>query len=56
MIVIIPMTLYAVVRRYLLLAMKCHYLLVVTRLALISYHVWMRRSKSLWCLVVAAAL
>ncbi|CEL07063.1 hypothetical protein ASPCAL10228 [Aspergillus calidoustus] len=56
MILIAPVTLHAVVRRYPQLAMKCHYLLAVTGLASMSYHVWMRRSKSLWCLVAAAAL
>jgi hypothetical protein len=56
MIVIVPVTLYAVVRRYPQLAMKCHYLLAVTGLASMSCHVWTRRSKSLWCLVAAAAL
>ncbi|OJJ52007.1 hypothetical protein ASPSYDRAFT_1170965, partial [Aspergillus sydowii CBS 593.65] len=45
MILIVPVTLHAVVRRYPQLAMKCHYLLGATGLASISYHVWMRRSK-----------
>ncbi|KAG2419161.1 hypothetical protein HFD88_002266 [Aspergillus terreus] len=56
MILIVPMTLHAVVRRYPQLAMKCHYLLGAIGLAAMSYHVWMRRSESLWCLVAAAAL
>jgi hypothetical protein len=56
MILIVPVTLHVVVRRYPQLAMKYHYLLAVTGLASMSYHVWMRRSKSLWCLVAAAAL
>lgn len=56
MILIIPVTLHAVVRQYPQLATKCHYLLGATGLAAMSYHVWMRRSRSLWCLVAAAAL
>jgi predicted ferric reductase len=56
MILIVPVTLHAVVRHYPQLAMKCHYLLVVAGLASMSYHVWMRQSKCLWCLVAAAAL
>ncbi|KAL2838677.1 hypothetical protein BJX68DRAFT_210806 [Aspergillus pseudodeflectus] len=56
MILILPVTLHAVVRRYPQLAMKCHYLLAVTGLASTSYHVWMRHSKCLWGLVAAAAL
>ena len=39
MILIVPVTLHAVVRRYPQLAMKCHYLLGATGLASISYHV-----------------
>jgi hypothetical protein len=56
MILIVPVTLHAVVRRYPQLAMKCHYLFTVTGLASMSYHIWMRHSKCLWCLVAAAAL
>jgi hypothetical protein len=56
MILIVPVTLHAVVRRYPQLAMECHYLLGATGLAAMSYHVWARRSKGLWCLVAAAAL
>jgi hypothetical protein len=56
MILIVPVTLHAVVRRCPQLAMKCHYLLAVTGLASMSYHAWMRQSKYLWCLVAAAAL
>jgi hypothetical protein len=50
------MMLHAVVRHCPQLAMKCHYLLAVTGLALMSYHVWMRQSKCLWCLVATEAL
>ncbi|KAL2835708.1 hypothetical protein BJX68DRAFT_260102 [Aspergillus pseudodeflectus] len=56
MILIVPVTLHALVRRYPQLAMKGHYLLAVTGLASMSYHVWMRQSKCLWSLVAAAAL
>lgn len=56
MILIVPVMLHAVVHHYPQLAMKCHYLLGATRLGLISYHVWMRWSKCLWCLVAAVAL
>jgi hypothetical protein len=56
MILIVPVTLHVVVRHYPQLAMKCHYLLAVTGLASMSYHVWVRQSKCLWCLVAAAAL
>ncbi|KAJ0418330.1 hypothetical protein BJY00DRAFT_302872 [Aspergillus carlsbadensis] len=55
-ILIVPVTLHVVVRHYPQLAMKCHYLLVVAGLASMSYHIWMRQSKCLWCLVAAAAL
>ncbi|KAL2801690.1 hypothetical protein BJX63DRAFT_416753 [Aspergillus granulosus] len=55
-ILIIPVTLHAVVRCYPQLAMKGHYLLGAIGLASISYHIWMRGSKCLWCLVAAAAL
>ncbi|KAL6229331.1 hypothetical protein BDW75DRAFT_235286 [Aspergillus navahoensis] len=56
MVLIVPVTLHAVVRRYPQPAMKAHYLLGAIGLASISYHVWMRQSKCLWCLVAAAAL
>jgi hypothetical protein len=56
MILIVPVTLHVVVRRCPQLAMKCHYLLAVTGLASMAYHVWMCQSKCLWRLVAAAAL
>ncbi|KAL4888265.1 hypothetical protein BDV59DRAFT_196607 [Aspergillus ambiguus] len=55
-ILIVPVTLQAVVRRHPQLAMKLHYLLGTTGLASLSYHVWMHRSPCLWYLVAAAAL
>ena len=51
-----PVTLHAVIRRHPQLALKAHYLLASTGLAAMAYHVWMRRSKCLWCLVAAATL
>ena len=55
-ILVLPVTLHAVIRRHPQLAMKVHYLLGSAGLAAMAYHVWMRQSKYLWCLVAAATL
>lgn len=45
-VLIAPVTLHAVVRRYPQLAMKCHYLLGAMGLAAMSCHVWTRQNAS----------
>ncbi|KAI2861899.1 hypothetical protein CBS76997_11424 [Aspergillus niger] len=54
--VMIPVTLHAVVRRHCQVAMKIHYLLAVTAMVALAYHTWDQGSESRWQLVGAGAL
>ncbi|KAI3033231.1 hypothetical protein CBS76997_11300 [Aspergillus niger] len=44
----IPVTLHVVVRRHCQIAMKIHYLLVITAMVALAYHTWDQGSESRW--------
>ncbi|GKZ75271.1 hypothetical protein AnigIFM50267_004135, partial [Aspergillus niger] len=52
----IPVTLHAVVRRHCQVAMKIHYLLVITAMVALAYHTWDQGSECRWQVVGAGAL
>ncbi|OJZ79724.1 hypothetical protein ASPFODRAFT_213129 [Aspergillus luchuensis CBS 106.47] len=52
----IPVTLHVVVRRHCQIAMKIHYLLVITAMVALAYHTWDQGSEFRWQVVGAGAL
>lgn len=56
MILILPVTLYPIIRRHPQLAMKSHYLLGLVSQASLLFHTWMYRSDCFWYLLASVAL
>jgi hypothetical protein len=52
----IPVTLHAIIQHHSQVALKVHYVLAITAVAVLSYHTWNQRSSCCWYLAGAGIL
>jgi hypothetical protein len=56
LLLIIPVTLHAIIRRHSQMALKIHYILAIMAMAVLLYHTWNQQSSCRWYLAGAGIL